>query len=213
MRLRTLIPVASGFLLLSGLACGGGSKSASATSVAPAATGLAYTNPTSTGWRFVKDGSSTSTRLVLNLVGPAGLMTRGVGFNLQAPEGVKFEAFANGLPIQDTGVYQLQAVGSADPTEPVAMTGGVKRGNLLSVGIYQKDRGQGAKDSGAALCQIALSLDATAHLSSGAALTLSVPKAKAIPEDIGAITDDQQTLDRKMRMTDLTIALGTLTAN
>jgi len=213
MRFRTLFPMASGLLLLSGLACGGGSKSAPAAVTAPAATGLTYTNPTSTGWRLVKDGSSTPTRLVLNLVGPSGLMTRGVGFNLQAPAGVKFETFANGLPIQDTGVYQLLAVGSSDATEPVAMIGGVKAGNLLSVGIYQKDRGQGAKDSGVALCQIALRLDGAAHLSSGAARTLSIPKAKAIPEDIGSITDDQPTLDRKMRMTDLTVALGTLTAN
>ena len=146
-------------------------------------------------------------------MGPAGLKTRGVGFNLQAPAGVTFAAFSDGLPIHDTGVYQLQTLGSTDPSEPLAITGGVKKGNLLSVGIYQKDRDQPAQDSGVALCQIALQFDAAAGLKAGTALTLSIPKAKAIPEDIGAVTDDLWTLDKKMRMTDLSIAVGTLTAN
>ena len=143
---------------------------------------------------------------MLNLVGPAGLKTRGVGFNLQAPAGVTFAAFSDGLPIHDTGVYQLQTLGSTDPSEPLAITGGVKQGNLLSVGIY-------AQDSGVALCQIALQFDASAGLKAGTSLTLSIPKAKAIPEDIGAITDDLWALDQKMRMANLSIAVGTLTAN
>jgi len=215
MRIRTLSLLSPALALLLGLACGGGSHSA-APAPAPApnpAQGLSYTNPTGSGWRLVKDPSSTATRIVLNLVGPAGLKTRGVGFNLQAPAGVTFAAFSDGLPIHDTGVYQLQALGSTDPSEPLAITGGVKKWNLLSVGIYQKDRDQPAQDSGAALCQIALQFDAAAGLKVGTALTLSIPKAKAIPEDIGAITDDLWTLDKKMRMTDLSIAVGTLTAN
>ncbi len=215
MRIRTLSLLSPALALLLGLACGGGSHSAPPPA-APApnpAQGLTYTNPTGTGWRLVKDPSSTNTKVVLNLVGPAGLKTRGVGFNLQAPAGVTFAAFSDGLPIHDTGVYQLQTLGSTDPSEPLAIVGGVKKGNLLSVGIYQKDRDQPAQDSGVALCQIALQFDAAAGLKAGTALTLSIPKAKAIPEDIGAITDDLWTLDKKMRMTDLSIAVGTLTAN
>jgi len=215
MRIRTLSLLSPALALLLGLACGGGSHSA-APAPAPApnpAQGLSYTNPTGTGWRLVKDPSSTATKIVLNLVGPAGLKTRGVGFNLQAPAGVTFAAFSDGLPIHDTGVYQLQTLGSTDPSEPLAITGGVKKGNLLSVGIYQKDRDQPAQDSGVALCQIALQFDAAAGLKAGTSLTLSIPKAKAIPEDIGAITDDLWTLDQKMRMANLSIAVGTLTAN
>lgn len=216
MRTRSLYLLSPVLALALGLACGGGSHSAAPTPApAPAqpATGLVYTDPTGTGWRLVKDASSTPTKIVLNLVGPAGLKTRGVGFNLQAPAGVKFAAFGNGLPIQDAGVYQLTAVGSTDPSEPLAITGGVKKGNLLSVGIYQKDRDQPAQDSGVTLCRIALQFDAAAALSTGTALSLSIPKAKAIPEDIGAVTDDTWTLDKKMRMTDLSIAVGTLTAH
>jgi len=215
MRIRTLSLLSPALALLLGLACGGGSHSA-APAPAPApnpAQGLSYTNPAGTGWRLVKDPSSTATKIVLNLVGPAGLKTRGVGFNLQAPAGVTFAAFSDGLPIHDTGVYQLQALGSTDPSEPLAITGGVKKGNLLSVGIYQKDRDQAAQDSGVALCQIALQFDAAAGLKAGTSLVLTIPKAKAIPEDIGAITDDLWTLDKKMRMADISIAVGTLTAN
>lgn len=216
MRTRSLSLLSPALALALGLACGGGSHSAApapAPAPAPPATGLAYTDPAGTGWRLIKDASSTTTKIVLNLVGPAGLKTRGVGFNLQAPAGVKFAAFSNGLPIQDAGVYLLTMAGSTDPSEPLAITGGVKKGNLLSVGIYQKDRDQPSQDSGATLCQIALQFDAAAALSTGTTLSLSIPKAKAIPEDIGAVTDDTWTLDKKMRMTDISIAVGTLTAH
>ncbi len=210
-RTRTL--ALSALLLSLGLACGGGSTSAAPQQAAPAAaTGLTYTNPTGSGWRLLKDGSSTSTRLVLNLVGPVGTLTRGVGFNLQAPAGVKFDTFTNGMPIEDAGVYQLLS-SALDPNEPVAFVGGVKPGNLLSAGIYQKGRDQGAKDSGVALCRIALVLDAAARPTAGTPITLTFRKAKAIPEDIGSVSDDAFTLDRKLRMTDLTVAIGTLAAN
>ena len=210
---RTLSLILSGLALALALACGGASNSPAAptTSTAPA-TGLAYTDPTGTGWRLMKDASSTSNRLVLNLIGPMGLRTRGVGFNLAAPRTVKFGAFSNGLPINDLNVYDLRRTGSIDLGEPVAFTGGVKPGNVLSVGIYQKDRDQSAKDSGAALCQIALSLDTTQAPTVGTTLALSQLKAKVIPEDIGRETDDMWTLDRKMRMADISIAIGTLSA-
>lgn len=194
------------------LACGGGSTHpAQAPATTTPATGLAYTDPAGTGWRLVKDASSTPTRLVLNLVGPSGTLTRGVGFNLQGPASVKFGAFGNGLPIQDTGVYELLSAVN-DPNEPVALMGGVKKGNLLSVGIYQKDLARSAKDSGHPLCQIALEFDSAAELSTGDSLPLSIPKAKVIPEDIGTPSDDAWTLDRKMRMADISISIGTLSA-
>lgn len=207
---RTHSLALTGLLLSLGLACGGGSSSPQAVAT-PAATGLTYTNPATTGWRLDRDASSTSNRLVLNLVGPSGTRTRGVGFNLKGAEGVKFGTFANGLPIEDAGVYQLLS-SALDANEPVALVGGVKSGNLLSVGIYQKGRDQGAKDSNATLCRIVLSLDAASKLTSGTALSLTVTKSKVIPEDIGATTDDAWTLDKKLRMADITVAVGTLTA-
>ena len=210
---RTTVPCLISILFLGlALACGGGSSQPAA-SPAPAtpATGMAYTDPTASGWRLVKDTSSTTTHLVLNLVGPAGFKTRGVGFNLQGPSSIKFGAFDNGLPIRDTGVYELLSAAN-DPNEPVALIGGVKKGNLLSVGIYQKDLAHGAKDSGSPLCQIALEFNASAGLATGDVLPLAVPKAKVIPEDIGSPSDAAWTLDQKMRMADIQIAVGTLSA-
>jgi hypothetical protein len=202
MRTRHLSLLLSSIL---SLGCGSG------TSGPTAATGLDYADPVGTGWRLVKDSSSTSSRLVLNLVGPAGLLTRGVGFNLQAPATVKFGLFPNRLPINDMGVYQLLS-NVGDPYEPVALIGGVKPGNLLSVGVFQKGREKAAKDSGAPLCQIALQLDAAARLSAGDQIALVIPKAKSVPQDIGSETDGPRTLSGKVRMTDIAIALGTLSA-
>lgn len=177
------------------------------------ATGLTYTDPTGTdGWRLLKDESSTPTRLVLNLVGPAGTKTRGVGFNLQAPPRVKFGAFDSGLPIRDLGVYKLRK-NDDDLGEPVALVGGLKPGNLLTVGIYQKDRAREARDSGVALCQIAIEFDPAAQLKVGDTLGLSVVKAGAIPEDIGGATDDMWTLSRKLKLEPVSIQLGALTAS
>ena len=212
MRLRTLSLAFAGILLPLALACGGSSSSSTNSAVSTPARSLSYTDPAPTGWRLVKNASSTGTRIVLDLVGPSGLKTRGVGFNLQASPRLKFGTFANGLPINDTGVYQLLSA-AADPNEPIALIGGVKPGNLLSVGIYQKDRTQAAQDSGAPLCQIAIVLDPARGISAGDRLQLQVVKAKAIPEDIGAVTDDLWTLNQKARMADITIATGTLSAH
>lgn len=210
MRLRSYASIAAGILLPLTFACSGSSSSSTTAPSKPAKT-LTYTDPAGTGWRLVKDASSTSNRIVLDLVGPSGTKTRGVGFNLQAEPKAKFGTFANGLPINDTGVYQLLSA-AADPNEPIALVGGVKPGNVLSVGIYQKDRAQPAQDSGAPLCQIAVELDPSKGLESGDHLALSVVKAKVIPEDIGSASDDLYTLNQKMRMADITIATGSLSA-
>ncbi len=179
---------------------------------AQAARGIDYTPPAAGGWRLVRNAASTTTRLVLDLVGPAGVKTRGVGFNLKAPAGLKFGAFESGLPINDTGIYKLHAA-SGDQSDPIAITGGVKPGNLLTVGIFQKDRDQGAQDSGAALCQIALVFDASASVAPGAVLPLTVTKAKAIPEDIGSVDDDPYFLDKKLNLVDIRLAVGAVVVN
>jgi hypothetical protein len=220
-KLGLLIP---GLLFSLLLACGGGSTSPAPTPATPAK-GLTYTNPTGTGWRLVQDPSSTPTRLLLNLVGPSGLNTRGAGFNLKAPAGVRFGNFAETTwPIKDLGVYELWntnpypydgsvPVGS-DPLEPRLLAGGVKAGNVLTVGIFQKDRRATAKDSGQPLCQIALEFDAAVSLSSGDALPLAITKSKHMAEDIGAFSMTP-TMDmvRKANLVDMTIAVGTLHAN
>ncbi len=212
-----------GLLLSLVLACGGANPHASAP--AAPAKGLAYTDPTGTGWRLVKDPASTPTRLLLNLVGPTGLKTRGAGFNLKAPAGVQFGNFTEtSFPIKDLGIYDLWnsnpypydgsvAVGS-DPLEPRLLAGGLKAGNVLTVGDFQKDRRATAKDSGRALFQIALEFDASAALKDGDALTLTIAKSKFIAEDIGAFSGSLTAeIRQKSVMQDMTISVGTLHAN
>ena len=68
-------------LLLAGLAaCSGGSNASTATS--GTATTLSYTAPVSRGYRLVQNAASTSTHLVLDLVGADGAQAQGVTFNI-----------------------------------------------------------------------------------------------------------------------------------
>src|SRR5438876_344684 len=179
-------------LLLAALclsACGGNVLPPPAPQPPQAARGIDYTQPAGGAWRLVRNPASTITRIVLDLVGPTGVKTRGVGFNLKAPAGLKFGAFENGLPINDTGVYQLHSAASTDQGDPVALTGGVKPRNVLTAGIFQKDRDKGAQNSNVALCQICIVFDSGAGIAPGTVLALTVTKAKILPEDIGAVDD------------------------
>src|SRR5438046_6149298 len=86
-----------------------------------------------------------------------------------------------------TGCFQSTEPGR-DPLEPVLLAGGVKPGNLLTVGAFQKDRRADAKESGVPLFQIALEFDGTAGLQSGAELPLQVTRSRYMAEDIGAFS-------------------------
>jgi hypothetical protein len=180
------------------------------TSALPASA-LEYVDPPATGWRLVRDPASSPRRLVLALVGPGGTRTRGVGLNLQGPDGVRFGTFAGGALVEDAGVLELRSVDD-DPAEPVALAGGVKPGNLLSVGAYQKDRRRPAKDAGAALLRVALELDPATPPGRDRTLALAVTKAGAIPEEIGQVTDPQFLLARKLALTPLHVTVGQLVA-
>lgn len=181
-------------------------------SSAPAASSLEYTDPqASSGWRLVRDPSSTASRLVLGLVGPAGTLTRGVGVNLKAPKGVRFAAFDGGLAVEDGGVYELRSLDDG-AAEPLAMAAGLKEGNVLSAGVFQKDRRRSAKDSGATLLRVALELDPSTRPAAGASLALAVLRAAAIPEDIGQASDQPGALAGKLALTELDVAVGALVA-
>lgn len=206
------------------VACGGGSNvapQATTTPMPPAtpAASLVYTDPDTTGWRLVKDNSSTSKRLVLNLVGPVGIRSRGVGFNLKAGAGVTFGLFSNQWHAKDTGVFDLlnrhrSDMFPPDEPEPTFFGAGVKPGNLLTVGIFQKDRLVDAKVVSSPVLQIAVELPATSTLSAGDQVTLSVTKAKMVPEDLGTMTQDgwynETELMAKGKPQDIQIAVGAL---
>jgi hypothetical protein len=178
-------------------------------------TQLTYVNPTADAgtWQLVQDPSSTGSELVLALVGPAGVKTRGVGFNLHADTSVHFMAFDGGVPAEDTGVYQLRAAIPdpnlpADIAEPTFMSAGVKPGNLLTVGIFQKDRTLDAVDSSVAVVRIKLALAAGAK---SGPIALSVVKAKVMPDDIGGTTNGLSIL-QKSQLAPTVVSVGTLQA-
>ena len=214
-------------------ACGGDDNSAPpapppapAPVPAVAPTHLSYTDPTGSGWRLVKDASSTDARLVLNLVGPASTQTRGVGFNLKKGMGLAFSTFTGGGYAHDTGVFQLMGTNStfesfagtaADPV--LFVSAPLKSGDVLSTGIFQKDRTNVPKDSAAPLVQVAVTLGdfskldlATVNASTDP-YGLHVVKARIVPADIGGM-DFNLTPDviAKARMLDIAVDTGTLTA-
>ena len=193
---------------------------------AVAPTHLSYADPTSTGWRLVKDASSTDTKVVLNLVGPSGTQTRGVGFNLKKGMGLSFGKFASGAYALDTGVFQLKGTNTnfesyagtaADPV--LFVSAPLKSGDVLSTGIFQKDRTNVPKDSTAPLVQIAVTLGdfskldlATVNASTDP-YGVHVVKARIVPADIGGL-DFNLNADviAKAKMQDIAVDVGTITA-
>jgi|1185.fasta_scaffold27217_2 hypothetical protein len=205
-------------------ACGGNSKPAPAPGT-PSAVGFDYEDPSGSDWRLVRDSSSSATRIVLNLVGPAGKKGRGVAFNLRSDGTVKFARFANGSYINDLGVFQLtnkhgafSVVDGKPVTNDVgAIVGGVKEGGrVLSVGAFQKDRSWPAQALDQPLYQIAIAFDPAQALPSGAVIPLVFLKARSIPENIGDNPEDPSgnpvTWATRYRIDDVKVAVGRLVA-
>ena len=221
MNLKHLVPVV---LAASLAACGGSYSPAPLPTKTP--TSLSYADPTSSGWRLVKDAASTPTRLVLDLVGPDGTQTRGVGFNLKRGAGLAFSTFSNGGWAHDTGVFELKGTNSnfepyagtdADPV--LFVSAPLKSGDVLSTGIFQKDRTNVPKDSTAPLVQVAVTL-ADFHGTTIEAVNASpdpfglhVVKARIVPADIGGMNFVLTTdVLKKAKMVDITVDTGVVTA-
>jgi hypothetical protein len=203
-------------------ACGG---TAAAPPAPKLATGLVYTDPQSVGWRLVQDASSTPALLVLNLVGPSGQKGRGVGFNLRSDGSVKFAKFASGAYLHDLGVFHLtnkhgavSVVTGAAVTSDVGLSaGGVKDGGrLLTTGSFQKDRRWPAVDLGQPLYQVAIAFDDSKGLTAGAAIPLTLVRARSLPEAIGDNPDDPNanrgTWVYDYRIDEVLVSVGTLSA-
>ncbi len=181
-------------LALAALAgCGGGSGSHGL----PPATGLSYVDPAGGGWRLVKDPASTPARLLLKLVGPAGLKGRGVGITVRSPQTlVAFGKFADGSYIKDGGVFTL----ANSATEPKLLAGGVKGDNLM-LGSFQKRRSSSAKALDGTLLSFNVDFrGGGGH--PGDPVPFDVMKAQIVPEDISTIETS--------RMVPITVAVGTL---
>jgi len=169
---RTLVPVAALMLLFG---CGGGGGGGTTTASSTTASSLSYSDPSGTGWRLVKDTTnSTSTRLVLSLVGPTATKARGVALTLTAPSAqLSYGKFSDGTYIQDGGTFELYV---SDSSEPQLLAGGVQSGSL-TLGVFQKGSSQTAKSCGTTLLQFAL--DIADGASTGSA-SLTVSKAQML---------------------------------
>ncbi len=95
----------------------------------------------------------------------------------------------------------------------------LKSGDVLSTGIFQKDRTNVPKDSSAPLVQVAVTLadftktDVATVNASPDPYGLHVVKARIVPADIGGMnfTLDTDTL-KKAKLLDVTVDTGTITA-
>jgi hypothetical protein len=166
---------------------------------------LAYTDPTGTGWRLVKDASSTPTNLVLALVGPAATLSRGVGLSVVMDDPhVQYARFADDSYIQDTGVYDLyQQTAPVQWYEPTLIAGGVK-GPKLMLGIFQKEPTKSAKPSDSPLLRFTVKVNPSIIDYYPVQVPISVVKAKILPENIASSTTALETI---------TVSVGKLAVN
>jgi hypothetical protein len=177
-------------------ASGSGTASATTTvTVKTIATILSYSDPTSGTYRLVKNAAkSTSTHLVLDLVGPAGSLS-GVGFYLSADQ-TKVD-----WAIVDSG--DIEKVKNSLFSNTIVKS--KVAGDVLQAGIYQKGTiGAVSATSSTVLASVALDLKNTATITNPRAVTFGAVSGKAVilnPPGSGSTT------------TAISIATGTLTAS
>lgn len=219
-------PLAPSLALLALAACGSSSSPPPTSPPPTPPTTISYVDPAGDGWRLVRDPASTPTRIVLDLVGPAGTPVRGVGFNLQKGTSLVFGTFADGGYAHDTGVFEL--TGSNANFEPYAGTdadprlfvsGVLPSGNVLSTGIFQKDRTRVPKAPDHPVVQVAIELAPGAPAIArdswqmSTAYALQVVKARIVPADIGGMDFIlTPTVIAKAKMQDIEIAVGAIEA-
>lgn len=188
----------SGLVLMGLVACSGGGGGITTPPPPPPKTiadRLDYTNPTSGTYTLVKDASSTSSHLVLNLMGPAGTSTTGVGFYLSADTSkvtwvkpASSDALLARNVIFDLGTTPQLAVAKAS-------------GNQLQVAYYQKGTSKPAVTLTATSILASVALDLKANVPVGTAVTLSALLGKAVLSNGSAAP------------TPITISGGSLVAN
>ena len=190
---KTIIPLTATTLALafSFLSCGGGGGGNKPPAPVVYATRLDYTNPSNAGYRFVKAESSTATKLVLELRGPASDTGRGVSFSV-ASDASK-AAFAK-VDQNDPEYAQNVAfdLGSTDPK----LFKGLLDGASLKVSVAQKGATATAKPLGDALVRIALEMKP--NIAQNTNITLTASDARTLPASGGSLP--------------ITIAVGKLVA-
>ncbi len=172
-----LLPMVMLPLLL--LGCGGGSGRSSGGAGVP----LNYEDPQTEGWRLVKDDRSGGGRLVLALVGPKGQRVRGVALTLLVDgELGRFLPFEDGSLVASTGVLVTTTPGKPEEPRVLQLLPAAVSGNKLTVGVFQKDVLEPAKEADRPLFTFALGTQGSQG--SGTVIPLMVRKATVVPEDL-----------------------------
>jgi len=165
-------------------------QTATATVTVPAAQGLTYADPSSTGWRLMKNAASTDSHLVLDLVGPAATTGKGVALTLNTNPGL-----ANWAKVAPADTELISNLAYSVSTAPSLLKGVAKNGTLIT-GVFQKTGA--AVDESVPVVSIALDYAAAAQVS-GAVVPVSVVKAEA--------------LDATGALAPISVAVGTIKAH
>ncbi|MET0401649.1 MAG: hypothetical protein ABW123_04560, partial [Cystobacter sp.] len=167
---------------------------ATATVTVPAAQGGGYTDPTTTGWRLVKNTTASSgSHLVLDLVGPTGQSGRGVSLTLSVDP---TRAYWTKVAEADTELVtnRLFTLGAA----PQLLKGASRADGTLNVGVFHKGTGGTATPYSGALISVALDVKSGPSVPAGSRIPLSFVKGQIL-----TATGD---------LRNITVAVGTLTA-
>jgi len=131
--MKTTLKLLSGMSLVLALACGGGGSEKNTPEPPPPASALAYQNPTTSGFRLVKNASSNDTRLVLDLLGPSGTSARGVALFVSVDGAKAAWVHPTGAPGNCVAPGNVFPLGASPQMLASKVQGGV-----LQVGIFQK---------------------------------------------------------------------------
>lgn len=161
-------------LLLAQVSCGGGGGGS--TAAAPAlATGLAYTDPSSGSYRLVRNATqSTSTHLVLDLMGPATTGC-GVSVTLTAGSQVQWVNVGTGDP---AGTYIADGTQFALGSAPQIFKAKVS-GNTLKATVAEKGYSS-PKSLDGALMRVALDFRTGLGTRKGATVSLTPGTCKVL---------------------------------
>jgi len=169
-----LLTACLGFsLLLAQCSCGGGGSSASAPAQAST---LGYTDPSSGSYRLIRNASlSTSTHLVLDLVGPASGTGSGIAVSLSAGSEV---AWSNVNSSDAAGTYVANGTQFSLGSAPTILKAQVS-GQTLVATVAEKGYAT-AKSLNGSLMRVALDLRTGLGTLSGAVVTLQVGSCRVL---------------------------------
>lgn len=191
--MKTLKLCMFGLVLACFFACGGGGGGGGGeTSPLPKASQLVYTDPVGSDYRLVKNASSGTTTLVLDLYGPTGTSAQGVAFFLTVDTTKVDWANAGGAD----GTYSNPGTTFDLGTAPQLYKDKVT-GKNLQVGLFQKT-GSVTFDADHPIVSVALSLCSGATQGGVSFSATQGKQAIALNPDGTAAN--------------ITIALGTITA-